>query len=181
MATAKTAQRRPNDDEVATAAEAGASVSRIVGQKKSNGSSDGDSDGDRVVPSLVGTPEGDTEGTSVGTGVIVGESEMVGVELGASEGRGDSVGPPEGESVGLDVTYRLQAIDADEMHLGVKASNCSTVSKTAAKGHRAPLLLRTKLRSWWKVLPKTTTSEEPTKLSRKQDFLTTTGPRDSMM
>ena len=110
-------------------------------------------------------------------GVEDGAGDIVGLLLGVIVGLVDDNGV--GLLVGLDVTYRLQTVAVGSTQVGVKESNCWTVSNTEENGHNTPLLLLTKFISFRNVFPKTTISDDPTKLSLKHVFSTSTGPSDS--
>lgn len=109
----------------------------------------------------------------------MGWGEIVGIPEGVLDGAGEVVGLELGVVVGFGVAKRSQALDVASIQVGLNESNCSIVSNIEENGQRTPLLLLTKFSSFSKVFPKTTTSDDPTKLSLKHVFRMFTGPSDS--
>jgi len=137
---------------------------------------------------LEGLSEGSSDGMLVGAlgelvgmGEIVGREEIEGCDVGAEDGAGEIVGLALGDAVGLGVTKRSHSVVDVSTQVGVNVWNCAVVSNTERNGQRLPLLFLAKLSSLLKVLPKTTTSDAPTKLSMKHVLRIFTGPSDSTM
>jgi hypothetical protein len=139
-------------------------------------------DGAALAPTIVGSCEGASEGIALGLPVTVGLAVIVGLLVGTVEGDSDAVGvklggsertvvgSSDGISLGEGVANLAQAPALLPTQRGVNESNCWTVSNTAAKSHKVPLLFVKKLSLDDSELPKTTTSDAPTALFSKQVF-----------
>jgi len=143
----------------------------LVGNAKS-GIGTGAGTGASVCPAIVGTAE------IVGADVVgLAEGTREGAVDGASESAG--VGAPLGVAVGDGVVSATHEEAPALTQRGEKLSNCCRFSNTDANPHNGPVLFEMKLSTFENELPKTTTLDTPTSLSKKQVFSIVKGPRVS--